>query len=152
MYSVYLGLGALALSSVNAWTYPDCEMDNCYRNLIDARFTLEAGPFCLDFISGTTTAAAAIPTDFNNCAGDIAAVSSACSCIAYTLTHESSPTKTPCTTSTTPIETPTSTPCTTTTPPPKTHTSTPCTTSTTPGRNPHQHSMYNIYRSAKNPH
>jgi hypothetical protein len=24
MYGLYLGLGALALGSVNAWSYPDC--------------------------------------------------------------------------------------------------------------------------------
>ncbi|KAH8895486.1 hypothetical protein GQ53DRAFT_52325 [Thozetella sp. PMI_491] len=65
------------------WTYPDCEPDNCYRNLIDDRFKDEAKAFCPQFLAGTTTAPSAIPTDFNNCDGNIAAVSSACSCITY---------------------------------------------------------------------
>ncbi|KAI8241455.1 hypothetical protein K4K55_012291, partial [Colletotrichum sp. SAR 10_96] len=77
MRGIYMGLGAMALASVNAWEYPFCEHDGCYRNLIDQRFEEEAKTFCVDFLHGTTTAPSAIPTDFNNCGGDIKAVSSA---------------------------------------------------------------------------
>lgn len=73
---------------------------------MDARFyETETPSFCSELLSGTTTAASAIPTDYNNC--DVAAASSACSCmfettgllskgansnpgIVYTLTHTSS--------------------------------------------------------------
>ncbi|KAI8293806.1 hypothetical protein K4K59_005472 [Colletotrichum sp. SAR11_240] len=87
MRGLYMGLGAMALASVNAWEYPFCEHDGCYRNLIDQRFEEEAKTFCVDFLHGTTTAPSAIPTDFNNCGGDIKAVSSACSCITYSITN-----------------------------------------------------------------
>ncbi|PNY21902.1 Uncharacterized protein TCAP_07202, partial [Tolypocladium capitatum] len=63
--------GAIAAAVVSAWEYPDCERDNCYRNLIDSRFKAEAPKFCFEFLSGTTTASKAIPTDFNNCDGDV---------------------------------------------------------------------------------
>ncbi|KAJ0161742.1 hypothetical protein CTA2_5667, partial [Colletotrichum tanaceti] len=87
MRGSYTGLAAMALASVNARKYPFCEPDGCYRNLIDQRFEQEAKGFCVDFLHGTTvTAAAAIPTHFNNCQGDVKAVSSACSCITYGLT------------------------------------------------------------------
>jgi hypothetical protein len=89
MRSAILSLGALALQ-VAAWEYPYCEPDGCYRNLIDERFAAEANTFCPKFLSGTTTAAAAIPTAFDNCAGDVKAVSSACSCVTYTLTTSTS--------------------------------------------------------------
>jgi hypothetical protein len=90
MRGFVLSLGALALQQVNAWSYPDCELDNCYRNLIDEAYAEEAKAFCPGYIAATTTAASAIPTNFANCGGDYKAVSSACSCIAYTLTHTSS--------------------------------------------------------------
>lgn len=91
MRASILALGAVALQQVSAWSYPDCEADGCYRNFVDERFAKEGEKFCVDFLSGTTTAASAIPTSFNNCAGDVKAVSSACSCITYTLTHTKSP-------------------------------------------------------------
>lgn len=69
-----------------AWTYPDCERDGCYRNLIDDRFKDSAPSACLAWLAGTTTAAAAIPTQFNNCPS-VKEFSSACSCVAYTATH-----------------------------------------------------------------
>ncbi|KAK2042814.1 hypothetical protein LZ31DRAFT_442799, partial [Colletotrichum somersetense] len=87
MRGLYMGLGAIALVSVNANQYPNCEHDNCYNNLIDDRFKDEANVFCVEFLSGTTTAPYAIPTDFDNCEKDIKAISSACSCVTYTLTH-----------------------------------------------------------------
>ncbi|KAK1586088.1 uncharacterized protein LY79DRAFT_670534 [Colletotrichum navitas] len=86
MRGLYIGLGAVALVSVNANQYPNCEHDNCYNNLIDDRFKNEANVFCVDFLDGTTTALSAIPTDFANC-DSIKAASSACSCVTYTLTH-----------------------------------------------------------------
>ncbi|KAK1982664.1 hypothetical protein LZ30DRAFT_590111, partial [Colletotrichum cereale] len=82
-----MGLGAIALASVNANKYPNCELDNCYRNLVDDRFKDEANVFCVDFLRGTTTAKEAIPTNFNNCENKIKDISSACSCVTYTLTH-----------------------------------------------------------------
>ncbi|POR37700.1 Uncharacterized protein TPAR_02103 [Tolypocladium paradoxum] len=104
--------GAIAASVASAWEYPDCEPDNCYRNLIDPRFKDEAPKFCFDFLSGTTTAPSAIPTDFNNCGGNVKRVSSACSCITYTATHTTgvSTTTKPTETPTKPTETPTTKP------------------------------------------
>jgi hypothetical protein len=123
-------LGALALGAANAldlrWTYPNCDTTNCYNELVDARFYAEAETFCPEFLAGTTTAASAIPTDFSNCQGDVSAVSSACSCITYTMTHTTgSSTAPPTTTTTTPPTTsssPTtsSIPTTATLPPPTT--------------------------------
>lgn len=66
--------------------------------MTDVRFAAEAKAFCPKFLAGTTTAAAAIPSDFENCAGDVKAVSSACSCITYvssTTTPTVPPTSTP---------------------------------------------------------
>ncbi|KAK3391152.1 hypothetical protein B0H63DRAFT_467373 [Podospora didyma] len=91
MRSAILSLGALALGLVQAHEYPNCESDGCYRNLIDERFAAEAVSWCPEFLASTTTEASAIPTDFNNCDGNIKAVSSACSCITYTATHTSTP-------------------------------------------------------------
>ncbi|KAG4427353.1 hypothetical protein IFR05_017165 [Cadophora sp. M221] len=79
MRSVYIGLGAFALSSVGAWTYPDCDPDNCYRNLADPRFTNVMIPFCVDYIAGYKIE---IPPDYGNCESALA-LSSACSCITY---------------------------------------------------------------------
>jgi len=51
--------------------------------------------FCPEFLASTTTAASAIPTDFSNCNSDnvdadyVSAVSSACSCITYSITASS---------------------------------------------------------------
>ncbi|KAK2059036.1 hypothetical protein LY76DRAFT_571457 [Colletotrichum caudatum] len=87
MRGLYMGLGSIALVSVNANQYPNCEYDNCYRNLVDDRFKYEANVFCVEFLNGTNTAPDAIPADFDNCEKDIKAVSSACSCVTYTLTH-----------------------------------------------------------------
>ncbi|KAK2021592.1 hypothetical protein LX32DRAFT_508568, partial [Colletotrichum zoysiae] len=87
MRGLYMGLGVIALVSVNANQYPNCEHDNCYNNLVDDRFKDKANVFCVEFLSGTTTAPYAIPTDFDNCQKDIKAISSACSCVTYTLTH-----------------------------------------------------------------
>lgn len=84
MLAQYFGLGALALGMANAWTFPDCEPDNCYRALIDARFTAEVGPFCKGYLDGSIKTVA---TDFSNC--DAQAASSACSCVYYTMTHTS---------------------------------------------------------------
>ncbi|KAJ3496893.1 hypothetical protein NLG97_g2318 [Lecanicillium saksenae] len=78
-------IAGIAATCSDAWTYPDCEHDNCYRNLVDPRYAGEVGAFCIDWISGTTTDAGAIPTQYQNCP-DTAPLSSACSCIAYTAT------------------------------------------------------------------
>jgi hypothetical protein len=67
------------------------EPDNCFRNLIDERFHEEAVAWCPQFLAGTTTAPAAIPTNFGNCEGNVQAVSSACSCITYSNPVETEP-------------------------------------------------------------
>ncbi|KAI0409281.1 hypothetical protein F4802DRAFT_243107 [Xylaria palmicola] len=112
MRGIYVSTSALALAGMaNAswrrWTYPDCDADNCYRAFINEQYTDLAPSFCLEFLASTTTDAAVIPTPFQNCDGDIRAVSSACSCITYTYTHTqttSTPEATP--TSSIPITTP----------------------------------------------
>ncbi|KOS21843.1 hypothetical protein ESCO_001821 [Escovopsis weberi] len=71
-------VGALAAGMANAWSYPDCEPDNCYRNAIDQRFSALAPAACFQWLAGTTTADSAVPTDFNNC--NAQEFSSACSC------------------------------------------------------------------------
>lgn len=65
------------------------ESDNCYRNFIDLRFKDLGEEFCVDFLAATTTAPEAVPTEFSNCDGDISAVSSACSCITYSISTTS---------------------------------------------------------------
>ncbi|KAJ2982774.1 hypothetical protein NQ176_g1165 [Zarea fungicola] len=70
----YVLILALATKAY-AWTYPDCEPDGCYRNLIDPRYTGQAPAFCIDWISGTITDAGAIPTQYHNCP-DVAPLSS----------------------------------------------------------------------------
>ncbi|KAK4153493.1 putative cell wall protein sed1 protein [Chaetomidium leptoderma] len=89
MRTSILSLGALAMGLVSAHEYPYCEADNCYNELTDKRFADEAKAFCPEFLAGTTTAASAIPTNFENCEGSVAAVSSACSCITYSDTPTS---------------------------------------------------------------
>jgi len=113
MRTAVLSTVALA-AGASAWTGPgECEPDNCYRNMIDDRFKAEVPAFCHEYLVGTTTAASAIPTYLNNCAGDVEAVSSACSCIDYT----PPPTTTSVPPTSTPYETtPTTTPYETTTP------------------------------------
>ncbi|KAK4103424.1 hypothetical protein N658DRAFT_394430, partial [Parathielavia hyrcaniae] len=69
-----LSLAAVALGLASAHEYPDCESDNCYRNLIDERFKEDAVSFCFEFLDGTTTAPSAIPTQFNNCESNVQAV------------------------------------------------------------------------------
>ncbi|KAL2267113.1 hypothetical protein VTJ83DRAFT_4390 [Remersonia thermophila] len=83
MRTALFSLGALAVGLATANEYPDCELDNCYRNLVDERFAAEAVAWCPQFLAGTTTAPAAIPTNFGNCDSNVQAVSSACSCITY---------------------------------------------------------------------
>jgi hypothetical protein len=78
-------IAAMAATCTYAWTYPDCEHDNCYRNLADPRYAGEVDAFCIEWISGTTTDVGAIPTQYRNCP-NAAPLSSACSCIAYTAT------------------------------------------------------------------
>jgi hypothetical protein len=92
MRTSVLSLGAMALGLVSAHEYPNCEDDNCYRNLVDQRFAEEAVAWCPEFLASTTTDASAIPTNFNNCEGNIKAVSSACSCITYTASATATPT------------------------------------------------------------
>ncbi|KAF1732541.1 hypothetical protein CRV24_006429 [Beauveria bassiana] len=77
MKNTFLLVSTLA-ASTSAWTYPDCERDGCYRNLIDRRYADAAPAFCLEWISGASTAVSVIPSRFRNCP-DVAAVSSACS-------------------------------------------------------------------------
>lgn len=116
MRGVYLSLAAV-VGSASAWQYPSCvgipeshprwrqkleelrrltrdqEPDNCYRELVDPRFTAEANTFCPQYLAGTTTAPSAIPTDFSNCgtgADGVSALSSACSCVTYSLSSSSS--------------------------------------------------------------
>ncbi|CZS92143.1 uncharacterized protein RCO7_00723 [Rhynchosporium graminicola] len=88
MRASLLNFGAMALSTVTANTYPDCEPDNCYRNLINPRFAQEIGGFCIGYLSESIID---IPQDYHNCAGDSQAIKSACSCITYSLTHTTSP-------------------------------------------------------------
>ncbi|CEJ89890.1 hypothetical protein VHEMI05707 [[Torrubiella] hemipterigena] len=79
---------ALLAATVAANKYPDCEPDNCHRNLVDDRFKDQAPAICKQWLAGTTTAASAIPTQFNNCPS-VQEFSSACSCVTYTATHTS---------------------------------------------------------------
>jgi len=67
---------------ITANELPCCEHDGCYRNLIDARYAKKANEFCPAFLAGTTTNAAAVPTEFGNCK-DIDRVSSACTCVTH---------------------------------------------------------------------
>lgn len=85
-------ISAALVTGAHAWTYLDCEQDSCYLNLIDKRYSAEAPGFCLSWIASTTTDATAIPTHYHNCP-DLKALSSACSCVAYTATHTSSVTR-----------------------------------------------------------
>ncbi|KAK1768240.1 hypothetical protein QBC33DRAFT_536620, partial [Phialemonium atrogriseum] len=87
MRTTPLSLGALLLGLASAWEYPDCDPDNCYREMTNDRFYGEAQEFCPQFLAGTTTAPEAIPTNFENCEQDVNRVSSACSCITYTATY-----------------------------------------------------------------
>jgi hypothetical protein len=91
MRGLYFGLSALAFQVVSAHEYPYCEHDNCYRNFINTDLTELAASFCPQFLAGTTTAASAVPTAFGNCNGDIARVSSACSCVTYKPTTSVTP-------------------------------------------------------------
>ncbi|KAI1352055.1 hypothetical protein F5Y01DRAFT_281202 [Xylaria sp. FL0043] len=115
-----LALMGMANASVRRWTFPDCEADNCYRAFINEEYKDLAPSFCLEFLASTTTDASVIPTPFANCAGDITAVSSACSCISYTFTHTA--------TTSTPEVTPTSSVPVITTPTEVASSSTPSTT------------------------
>jgi len=76
----FIVLGAVA-GLASAWTYPQCEPDNCYRNVIDARFAAAITPFCNTYLAPSATATA-VPTDYANC-GSPAELSSACSCVTY---------------------------------------------------------------------
>jgi len=87
MKATILSLGALAVGA-SAWTYPDCEPDNCYREMTDPRFYGEAVSFCPGYLAGAT---ADIPSDFENCGGDSTKVSSACSCITYSASTTTTP-------------------------------------------------------------
>ncbi|TRX96006.1 hypothetical protein FHL15_003148 [Xylaria flabelliformis] len=122
MLGLYMGVFALAgtsNASLRRWTYLDCEADNCYRAFINEQYANLAPSFCLTFLASPTTDAAVIPTPFENCAGDINAVSSACSCVTYTHTHtKTKTTSTPEATSTssTPVITPTQPSCSSSTP------------------------------------
>ncbi|CAN8101078.1 unnamed protein product [Discula destructiva] len=67
--------------------YPVCQSDNCYNEMLDPRYNDLALAFCPTWLEGTpTTEAAAIPTYLVNCYGDVIAVSSACTCIAWSVT------------------------------------------------------------------
>jgi len=106
MKAAILSVGALAIGA-SAWSWPECEADNCYREMVDQRFYDESKSFCPGYLAGTTYD---IPSDYENCDGDASKVSSACSCITYTPTTSSStyaPTTTtyPPTTTTTPYQT-----------------------------------------------
>lgn len=83
-------MASIALGLASANTYPNCEPDNCFRNLVDTRFENHVVPFCYKFLSSHVTDEYAIPEDYNNCAGDVKAVSSACSCITYSHSTTSS--------------------------------------------------------------
>ncbi|KAH8805072.1 hypothetical protein F5884DRAFT_439996 [Xylogone sp. PMI_703] len=125
MRSATLALGAFVLGVANAWTYPDCQPDNCYRELIDPRFYTEAQSFCPGYLSSPSTA---IPPDFSNC-DTYSALSSACSCITYSMTSPPTTTTTTVPVTTTTTETTTSVPTTTTTTTGYQNSTTPCTTS-----------------------
>lgn len=94
MHSTVFTLAAV-VGLASAWTYPNCEPDNCYNEMVDTRFHAEAVAFCPEFLASTVTAASAIPTDFSNCGNDVMAVSSACSCITYTADLTKTPSATP---------------------------------------------------------
>lgn len=90
-----LANGAITSSQSCTWVtytvpdpvYPVCQSDNCYNEMLDPRFNAEALAFCPTWLEGTlTTEAAAIPTYLENCQGSVEAVSSACSCIAWSVT------------------------------------------------------------------
>ena len=83
MRSFAVALGALAVA--NAWQYPYCDTTNCYNNIVDSDNAPHAAKICKEFLAGTTTAAAAIPTGFYNCPS-VQEVSSACSCVTYAAT------------------------------------------------------------------
>ncbi|KAF7550774.1 hypothetical protein G7046_g7916 [Stylonectria norvegica] len=137
-------LGALALGTASATTYPNCAHDNCYNQFIsDSAGDLKenSGAFCMQWLAGQNDDCEGLPSSYANCGtgrNGVRAVSSACSCVVYTATH--TPTTTPCddtTTSTPAAQTTTTTPCddtTTTTPAAQSTTTTPCddTTTTTP--------------------
>ncbi|KAK8146254.1 hypothetical protein G3M48_003380 [Beauveria asiatica] len=79
-------------SSAYAWIYPNCEHDDCYRNLVDPLHIGKAPAFCIGWMSGTTTSTGAIPTQYRNCLG--VALLSACSYITYTATRTDGTTET----------------------------------------------------------
>ncbi|KAJ4389648.1 hypothetical protein N0V93_007120 [Gnomoniopsis smithogilvyi] len=90
-----LANGAITSSQSCTWVtytipdpiYPVCESDNCYNEMLDPRYNAEALAFCPNWLEGTpTTEAAAIPTYLENCQGSVEAVSSACTCIAWSIT------------------------------------------------------------------
>lgn len=90
-----LANGAITSSQSCTWVtytvpdpvYPVCESDNCYNEMLDPRYNAQALAFCPTWLEGTpTTEAAAIPTYLENCKGSVEAVSSACTCIAWSAT------------------------------------------------------------------
>ncbi|KAJ4414467.1 hypothetical protein N0V82_007916 [Gnomoniopsis sp. IMI 355080] len=90
-----LANGAITSSQSCTWVtytipnpaYPVCQSDNCYNEMLDPRYNAEALAFCPTWLEGTpTTDAAAIPTYLENCNGSVEAVSSACTCIAWSVT------------------------------------------------------------------
>lgn len=90
-----LANGAITSSQSCIWVtytvpdpvYPVCESDNCYNEMLDPRYNAQALAFCPTWLEGSpTTEAAAIPTYLENCKGSVEAVSSACTCIAWSAT------------------------------------------------------------------
>jgi len=80
-----IAITALA-AGASAWTYPDCEADNCYRAIGAEKNKAVAEPFCFAYLKAPVE----VPSAFGNCKGDEKRISSACSCVTYTATHTSS--------------------------------------------------------------
>jgi len=106
MRGIYLSLASVAIGLASANTYPNCEPDNCFRNLDDIRYADQVAPFCYKFLESHVTDYGAIPEEYSNCEGNIEAVSSACSCITYSHSTTATSTKTyPGTTTSVPVYT-----------------------------------------------
>ncbi|KAI1817679.1 hypothetical protein GGS20DRAFT_531422 [Poronia punctata] len=80
MRGLFLALGVVAVVDMAGASM--CAEDNCYRAFLNQQYAELGSSFCQGFLASTTTDAAVIPTPFENCEGSIAAVSSACACVA----------------------------------------------------------------------
>ncbi|EHL02092.1 hypothetical protein M7I_1871 [Glarea lozoyensis 74030] len=65
---------AVAVAGASAWKYPDCDPDNCYNQLTDKKNAAGSPKFCFAYLAGNSTDPAAIPSSYNNCAGNYKAL------------------------------------------------------------------------------